>query len=282
MIETTGRQTRTVRRIGMLLVAGVAIVGVVLMGAWFGQRGLIYFPDRSDPGSAVSQFARAEDVSFTTQDGLTLSAWLVEPEQPREVAVLYLPGNGGNRLLRAGVAQALADEGFTVLLVDYRGYGGNPGRPSEEGLALDALAAASWLRGNGFPADRTIYLGESIGTGVAARLAASDPPAGLVLRSPYTSLPAVAEAQFGGLPIGRLVRDRFDTLSQLPGIDCPVSVLAGADDTVIPASQSEAVARQVRSLHEHVELAGVGHNDAVWFGPYLAERVGDLARAAVS
>lgn len=261
----------------ILGILAVALVGLLAL-LWFGQRWLIYFPDRADPGPAP---ATGSDVTLLTADGLALHAWRIDPASPRDAAVLYLPGNGGNRAGRLEVARALASEGFVVLLVDYRGYGGNPGRPSEAGLVADAQAAAAYLRAAGFPAERTIYVGESLGTGVAVQLTRSDPPAGILLRSPFTSLAAVATDSFGGLPVGWAVRDRFDTLASIPWIGVPVSVVAGSADTVVPPDQSRAVARAAPNLHEVTVVAGAGHNDALWFGPFLAGRAGALADAAL-
>jgi fermentation-respiration switch protein FrsA (DUF1100 family) len=263
---------------------GLAALVVLLLAVVvvFGQRSLVFFPDRSDPGPAASVLPTGRDVLLTTDDGLTLRAWLVEPPaRSRQVAVLYAPGNGGNRLGRAEVADAIAGLGFTVLLLEYRGYGGNPGKPSEDGLASDARAGAAFLRAQGYPGNRTIYVGESLGTGVVARLATTDAPAGLVLRSPFPSLVAVARAAYPWLPAG-LLRDRFDTTSALSRVEAPITVLSGDADEIVPPEQSAVVAAQVRTLHRQVTLPGVGHNDDVWFGPFLAEQVRDLADAVGS
>lgn len=260
----------------VILAAALALVAGLV---WFGQRALIYFPDRRDPGPVTALVDHGEDVQLQTSDGLTLQVWRIDPVRPADVAVLYLPGNGGNRLGRIGVGRALADQGFTVLLLDYRGYGGNPGRPSEAGLVRDAEAAQAYLRQAGFAADDTLYVGESLGTGVAVQLADRVAPAALVLRSPFTSLGAVAEGTFGGLPIGWIVRDRFDTLGTIPSLHVPVAVLAGSADTVVPPSQSQTIAQAAPDLVAWTKLPGVGHNDAVWFGPYLAEQVADYLEA---
>jgi len=267
--------------VSWLVGLGAAVLVALFALLWLGQRRLIYFPDPADPGTASASIAGGSDVTLTTSDGLALRAWLIDPVAPRGAAVLYLPGNAGNRAGRADAAWALASRGFVVLLVDYRGYGGNPGRPSEAGLVRDARAAAANLRQAGFPAQRTIYLGESLGTGVAVQLAVTDPPAGLLLRSPFTSLPSVATHAVGGLPIGWALRDRFDTLAAIPSVRAPVTVLAGAADTVVPPEQSTAVAQAVADLHEVSVVPAAGHNDALWFGPFLAARVAALADAAI-
>ena len=264
-----------------LTVFGLMVVVAAMV--LFGQRSMIYFPDRADPGPAARMVRGGSDVTLRTHDGLTLRAWRIDPSStaahsgaPRDQAVVYLPGNGGNRAGRATVGQALADQGFTVLLVDYRGYGGNPGSPSESGLLKDAEVAVAYLRDAGFGPERTIYVGESIGTGVAVQLAVTHPPAAVLLRSPYTSLADVARAAYG-IPVGWLLLDRFESLSRMPQIRCPVTVLSGAGDTIIPPVQSRAIADAAPHLHEHLELPGVGHNDEIWFGPFLAERVAALA-----
>ena len=268
------------RRAGRgVLIAAVA--GLAVAAIWFGQRSMYYVPDTSDPGRAADALPGGVDVDLRTADGLTLGAWFVQPEQGADVAVLYLPGNGGNRAGRAAVAQALADQGLAVLLVDYRGYGGNPGSPTEEGLALDTQAAADWLRDAGFAPERAIYLGESLGTGVATRLAVDRPPGGLVLRSPYTTFADVAVLQAGGAPIGWLIRDRYDTLATIPSVEAPVLVLAGGADALVPPQQSAAVADAAPNLVAYEEEPDVGHNDALWFGAPLAERVGAFADAVI-
>src|SRR5689334_15064441 len=118
------------------VVVRLALVALLAVGAlggalWFGQRRLIYFPDRGEVPSAPTVMPNARDVAFDTSDDLRLAAWLVAPTgPPRDTAILVAPGNAGNRLGRVPLARALAGEGFTVLLMDYRGYGGNPGSPT--------------------------------------------------------------------------------------------------------------------------------------------------------
>lgn len=268
------------RRAVVVTAVLAAVLGGLGGAAWLGQRHLVYFPDRSDPG-ALAQAAPGvdgEDVRLRTADGLELDAWLLHPTAAdRDVAVLYLPGNGGNRAGRIDVGRALAAEGMTVLLLDYRGFGGNPGVPSEDGLVADAQAGAAYLRSAGFGPERTLYVGESIGTGVSARLAVSDPPAGIVLRSPFTSLADVAAAHYPRVLVDLLLRDRFESARHLAGSQVPVVILSGDADDIVPASLSASLAEEVGNLRRVVVLPGVGHNDAVWFGPFLAEEVSALA-----
>jgi len=246
-------------------------------------RSFIFFPDTEDPGPIAGKVPGARDVEFRAVDGVTLHTWLFTPlEDARSIAVLYLPGNGGNRSGRQATAQAIVARGYTVLLLEYRGYGGNPGTPSEEGFAMDARAAADFLHDQGYPASRIIYVGESIGTGVATRLAAADLPAGVLLRSPFTSMVDMAKALYPLLPADALLRDRYETMRYLPDITVPITVLAGSLDELVPVTQSETVANSAPNLFQFTVVDGVGHNDPIWGSEYLAAQVDALARAVIN
>src|SRR3954454_14849977 len=179
------------------------------MGLQALARQLEYFPDSSPVPSAGVVIASARDLALRTEDGLNLTAWFVPAPRDgdRGTAVLVAPGNGGNRADRAGLAEALRDRGVAVLLMDYRGYGGTPGSPSEPGLTRDADAAVDALTEEGWPPDRVIYLGEPLGTGVVIALSVRHRPAGLVLRSPFTELAAVGAHHYPWLPVRLLLRE---------------------------------------------------------------------------
>ncbi|WP_199037599.1 alpha/beta hydrolase [Glycomyces salinus] len=235
---------------------------LVLVAAWLGQRALIYHPDISDPEPP----ADAEEAALRTGDGLELTAWRFPPTgADREAAVMVLPGNAGNRGGRAELGRSLAGAGFTALLVDYRGYGGNPGSPTEDGLHQDALAAWDLLRED-FEADRIILFGESLGSGVAARLDAETGPAGLVFRSPFTSLAAAGSEHYPLLPVDLLLRDRYPVVEHLERGSGPVVVVYAADDEVVSAEQSLEVAAAAEEAGRRVtavEVEAEGHNDFV-------------------
>jgi len=272
------RRGRLLRVLVVLLLVGCVVVGVL----WWQQRQLIYFPDASSVPPAGEVIEGARDVTLHTDDGLELGAWFVPAapapgETDLRMAVLVAPGNGGNRADRAGLAEELRRRGLAVLLMDYRGYGGNPGSPTEDGLALDAMAAVQALEDLGYPAKRTIYFGESLGTGVVAALQARRPPAGMVLRSPFTELADVGAWHYPWLPVRLLLRDRLPVVSHLASSDVPVTVIYGDRDSVVPTQLSARVADEARALAERVVIAGAGHNDAVMFGPPVAEAVARLA-----
>jgi fermentation-respiration switch protein FrsA (DUF1100 family) len=245
------------------------------------QRQLIYFPDPTRVPPASDVIAGARDITLHTSDGLELGAWFVpaDPTEDTGMAVLVAPGNAGNRAGRAGLAEELSDRGLDVLLMDYRGYGGNPGSPSEDGLAADADAAAAALLALGYPAHRIIYFGESLGSGVVAALQARHPPAGIVLRSPFTDLADVGAHHYPWLPVRALIRDRFPVVDHLADSSVPVTVIYGLDDSVVPSELSARVADQAPSLVERVVLTNADHNEPVMFGSRVADAVQRLARS---
>lgn len=243
------------------------------------QRSLIYFPDRSAAPPAAQVLERGEDITLTTTDGLDLGAYLAHPapELARDLAVLVAPGNAGHRGQRVSLVTELTERGFTVLLLDYRGYGGNPGSPDEEGVHRDAVAAVEFLMQSGFELDRIIYFGESLGSGVVSGLLADYPPGGVVLRSPFTDLPAMAGQVVPVIPVGWLVRDQYPVAEQVGATSVPVAVIRGTADEVVPTEQSALVAAAATTLVEELVLTGARHNDPVMFGPEVAEVVSRLA-----
>jgi fermentation-respiration switch protein FrsA (DUF1100 family) len=261
----------------------LAVVGVIV-AVWVGQRALVYFPDRTAPPPAAVVLPGARDVTLTTSDGLTLGAWYVPPSMPCGAAVLVAPGNAGNREGRVGLAAALHARGFGVLLTDYRGFGGNPGAPSEEGLLRDLRAARAFLLDEAeIDGGRLVYLGESIGTGPASALAVEHPPAALVLRSPFTSLADVGRAAYH-VPVGRLLRDRYPVAENVRQVRVPMAVVYGSRDTTVPGTQSRAVAQAARAAGAdvvEVEVPGAGHNEAdLTQGPALVDALGQVASRA--
>ena len=244
------------------------------------QRRLIYFPFPAQVPRAEAVVANAREVTLRTVDGLALGAWLVEPGEPdRGVAVLVANGNAGNRSLRAPLARALASAGLAVLLFDYRGYGGNPGRPSEQGLARDVRAAHRFLveEAEVDPA-RLLYYGESLGAAVVTELATEHPPAGLVLRSPFVDLASVGRVHYPFLPVRTLLRDRYPLADQLARVQVPTTVVYGPRDSIVPPEQSRAVAAAAAGETRVVEIAGADHNDlALLDADQLIEAVVELA-----
>lgn len=260
-----------------VLATVVVVVVVVLALAYLFQRRLVYLPSGGPVPRAGEVLPGARDVELRTTDGLTLGAWYV-PARGTDtgVNVLVAAGNAGHRAMRAPLAAALRDRGLSVLLFDYRGYGGNPGDPTEEGLALDVRAARQHLVDQG--ADKILYFGESLGAAVVAELATEHPPCGMLLRSPFSALADVAAEHYPFLPVRLLLKDRFPVVEHVGRTSTPITVVYGSADSIVPGMQSRAVAEAAAGPVTTVEVAGVDHNDAQLLdGPRLVDATARLA-----
>jgi uncharacterized protein len=234
------------------------VIDLPLLGSL--RRRLIYFPSRGPVPPAGAVLPGGEDVVLDTEDGLRLGAWFLHAPAGGP-AVLICNGNAGDRMLRAPLAAALFSAGLSVLLFDYRGYGGNPGRPSEEGLAADARAARAFLatRPDVDP-ERIAYFGESLGAAVVVRLALEFPPAALVLRSPFTSLADVGRLHYPWLPVAALLTDRYPSILRIARLAVPLLVIAGDRDTLVPAELSRRLYDAAREPKRFLLMPGADHN----------------------
>ncbi|MCY4108024.1 MAG: alpha/beta hydrolase [Chloroflexi bacterium] len=244
--------------VGFLLAAALLLILLL----WLFQRRLIYFPFDTAP-PAESALAGAEDFSFTTGDGLTLGGYFI-PAAAGEAraAVIVFNGNAGHRGYRISLAQGLSRRGLAVLLFDYRGYGGNPGSPTESGLIQDARAVLQYaLSRDEVDPDKVVYFGESLGAAVAVALAVEAPPVALVLRSPFSSMVRIGQTHYPFLPVGLLLKDRYESDKRIPRVTAPLLVIAGEADVVIPPQDSVRLfdaAREPKRLHI---VPGADHND---------------------
>lgn len=253
---------RHVRRAVTVIVVAALSSLLAITALWVFQRGLIYFPSRDLPVLEVV-LPGAESVTFETRDGLTLSGWFVPGEVDGDsVTVVIFNGNGGNRGGRVPLARALAGRGYGVLLFDYRGYGGNPGMPSEDGLSTDGSAAVTYLgTRDDVDTGRLVYFGESLGAAVAVGVARDRPPAVLVLRSPFTSLADVASVHYPFLPVSVLLKDRYENLKAIDLVGAPLLVIAGSADRTVPTDQSMRVYEAASEPKALFIVEGADHND---------------------
>jgi uncharacterized protein len=261
--------------VGALALAGIAFCAAILL-AWAFQRRLIYLPFGEVPSPAALGLNRVETVAIPTTDGLTLAGWyLASPQPDPGAAILVCSGNGGNRAHRAGLGAALRSLGPAVLLFDYRGYGENAGTPSEAGLIADAAAARAWLAARtDVDPTRIVLFGESLGAAVAVASAMEDPPAALILRSPFTSLVDAGKVHFPFLPVAWLLRDRYSSLARIGRLRCPLLVIAGNEDQIVPVAQSRQLFEAAPEPKRLLVLPGLDHNDPpLSFGTSLIEEV---------
>lgn len=228
------------RGLALLLLVYLALCALVGLG----QRRLLYHPDASALRQA--QAIGAETLSLDTADGERLVAWWLSPPDARAPVLLYLHGNGANLDNRAGRLQALRQDGFGVLAISWRGYGGSSGQPSEAGWALDARRAYDELTRRGIAPSRIVLFGESLGTTHAVMLAADREVAGLLLDSSFDSALALAQGAYPWLPVNWLMRDphRADLAAARLAASArhlPVMQVHCADDPVSPLPHAQAL-----------------------------------------
>jgi fermentation-respiration switch protein FrsA (DUF1100 family) len=196
-------------------------------------------------------------VTLETADGKRIVGWYKEPEPGRAV-VLYFHDNGGSLWDRRLRARLLTEDGRGLLIISYRGYSGSTGTPTETGLRQDARAAYGWLAQR-IPPERIVLYGESLGTGVAVRLAAERPVAGVILDAPYTSTADIAKIAYWFVPIEWLMHDQFRSIDIIGQVRAPLLMLHGERDGVIPIALGEGLFAAALEPKKFVRLAGVDH-----------------------
>jgi fermentation-respiration switch protein FrsA (DUF1100 family) len=247
--------------LGVTVAAYAAAVGVL----YARQRAMVFLPDRSFHGAAALNLTGYRDVVIGTGDGERLVA-LYRPAERGRPTVLYFHGNRGSMPRLARRLRALAEEGFGVLAPSYRGYSGSTGSPTEEGLAEDARSAFDWLDRTAPGANVVVY-GESLGSGVAVRLATERTFSAVVLDAPYTSLPDVAAERYPLVPVHWLMKDRFPSAARIAGIDRPLLIVHGDADGTVPFRFGERLHAQARDPKRFVRIPGGNHVDnmeAAW------------------
>lgn len=197
-------------------------------------------------------------VKTTAADGVSVVHWYAPP-QPGQTVVVLFHGNVGTVAGLEPWAEAFRASGCGVLLADYRGYSGNPGLPSEEGLYADARAVLDWLAAQGFKDRQIVLFGWSLGTGVAVQMAVERHPAALVLLAPYTSVADVGARRHPILPVRSLVRDRFDSMSKIAAVDAPVMIVTGNLDFIVPPDMGRDLFAAAREPKRVLFLPQAGH-----------------------
>jgi hypothetical protein len=242
---------------------------VVLLAAWLLQDALAFpAPRHTLPDPAAVGMAGAERVTVTTSDGLALNGWYLPPFPPPVLpapALIWFTGNMETVGAMAPVLRAFRPPGTAVLAVDYRGYGENPGKPSEQGIYRDAAAAWDWLAARpGIDSAQIAVYGRSIGSVPALWLATARSPVAVVLDSPFTSARAMARRHYWFLP-RFLIRLELDNLARVGAVRAPVLVVHGTADRIAPFAMGEALAAAAPD-GRLLPLDGAGHNETFTLG----------------
>ena len=251
------------------LIAPVVVYGAFVALVYVAQRLLQYFPERRRTAPSAVGLTKAEEVVLDTADGERVIVWHVPPRNGQPVFV-YFHGNGGSLRWREERFRDLIADGSGLVALSYRGYGGSTGSPSEVGMIADAQAAYAFAAAR-VPAERIVVFGESLGTGVAVALAATQRIGRLILQAPFTSAVDVGARAYWYLPVRLLVKDPFRSDQRIGQVTAPLLVLHGERDQVVPIAIGERLfslanepKRFVRfPAGTHVDLDQHGALDAV-------------------
>jgi hypothetical protein len=262
------------RMLWSLMYTAAAVYLALLLGLFVFQARLIYLPRRVLVATPTELGLRYEDVYFQTADGLTLHGWFV-PRDSTERVLLFFHGNAGNVSHRLESLHLFYRLGWSVFLIDYRGYGQSQGSPSEQGTYQDALSAWRYLtEERRLPASQVVIFGRSLGGSIAVWLAAQTSPAALIAESAFTSLPELAATLYPWFPARFLARYEYDTRRWIQKVRCPVLIIHSREDELVPfahaqelflAAQEPKSLLAIRGSHNHgfrisgtVYLQGLG------------------------
>ena len=253
------RLDRLARRWFVRIVVGYLVVCLVM---WLLENRLVFRPVAAAQWWNECPDTCIQDIYVMSPEGRKIHAWWL-PRRPDAPVLLLFPGNAGNLSGRGQTLLNIADRLDTsVLIFDYPGYGRSEGKPNEPNCYDAAEGVIRWLRDEqGVPPERVIYYGESLGGGVATELARRHTRRALILVKTFTSLPATAKRHYPWLPVYWLMSNRFDSISKLPDIRCPVFVAGATHDRVVPFAQSEALYAAANEPKHFFRDEGSDHND---------------------
>jgi len=254
--------------ISVLLVACV-LYSAFALAMYYGQHRLVYRLDSRRIAPCRVGLADVTEVALAVPGGETLVAWHGLPDAGKPT-LLYFHGQAGNLARRADRVRRYQAAGIGILMVAYRGFSGSTGLPSERANVADGVFAFDWLVAQGIEASDIVVYGESLGTGVAAQVAAQRDVSGMVLDSPFTALTDVAAKRHPMLPVRRFLFDRYETLVHAPKVTAPVLVLHGEEDQIIPLPMGRQVFEALPGPKRLITYAGGRHLDHGKYGSFDA------------
>jgi uncharacterized protein len=242
-------------------IALVVLIGYLALAAliFFTQRSLMYFPERIHTTPAAAGLPEAEEISLTASDGVKSIGWFIAPRDGKPL-LLYFHGNGGALRYRVERFRHFVADGVGLLALEYRGYGGLDGSPSENGFIADAEAAYAYVVAR-YPAQQIVVWGESLGTGVAVALAAAKPVGRVILEAPFTSTEELATKRYWYLPVRLLMLDQFRSDQRIGKVTAPLLILHGVQDQTVPYAMGEHLFDIANKPKHIVRFLDGGHED---------------------
>lgn len=229
------------------------------------QRSLLYHPSTQSPIPSQWDASAAQVIAVTTEDGLTLRAWYFPPKTPQYSIIVHFHGNAQHIGVHFQGVKQLLSHGYGLLMAEYRGYGGNAGLPSEDGLYRDGRAYMQWLQEQGVLHDNIVFMGESLGTAVAVKMASEYDVAALILLAPFSSVLDVAQSTYFFAPVSLLLKDHYRSDLAIRDNHAPLLVIHGDKDSIIPIKFGRELFDAAQMPKEMIAQEGAGHNDLYRF-----------------
>ena len=205
----------------------------VLVFLYFYQRNLLYLPNENNySGDKIS--VDIQKVKIPTSDNIELLGWYHEKNLKDHKTLVYFHGNAGSLENRIHKLNHFKNMNINFLIIAWRGFSGNNGKPTEEGLYIDGKSAIDWLIKKGVDEKNLILYGESLGTGVATHLAQNKNYAGVILETPFTSMIDTAKKFYPYIPVSLLLKDKFENYKKIKNINSPILVMHGEVDQIVP------------------------------------------------
>jgi len=234
------------------VIIGVILIYLsVLVFLFIFQRNLMYLPEENNySGDRIK--VDIEQVKINTSDNLDLLGWFHKKDLKKFKTILYFHGNAGKLENRIYKLNHFKDMEVNFLIVAWRGFNGNKGKPSEKGLYIDGNSATRWLKNLGLNEKDIILYGESLGTGIATEIAQNSNFAGLILETPFTSMVDAAKNVYPYIPVGLLLKDRYENYKKIKNINIPILVMHGEADQIVPFRMGKKIydiAKQPKYSH---------------------------------
>ena len=234
------------------VIIGVILIYLsILVLLFIFQRNLMYLPEENNySGDKIK--VDIEKVKINTSDNLDLLGWFHNKDLKKFKTILYFHGNAGKLENRIHKLNHFKDMEVNFLIIAWRGFSGNKGKPSEKGLYIDGNSATKWLKNLGLNEEDIILYGESLGTGIATEKAQNSNFAGLILETPFTSMVDAAKNVYPYIPVGLLLKDRYENYKKIKNINIPILVMHGEADQIVPFRMGKKIydiAKQPKYYH---------------------------------
>ncbi len=246
----------------LFLLAGYSIVAGL---AFAFQRKLQYFPTPDRVSPAALSIADTEEVILETRDGIKLINWYARA-QPGKPTIVFFQGNAGALWHRAERFLYYQQAGYGVFFMGYRGYGGSDGSPTERDIVTDGTEVITWLNKQSVPLNKLVYIGESLGSGVAVQVAAKLQPTLLILEAPFASAMEIGANAYPWLPVRLFMKDKFNSLNFIGDVRAPLVIIHGSRDRIVPVNSGRKLFQNANEPKEFIELKDASHNDLPEWG----------------